>query len=92
MERRYTQRIALDVPVQTGTGTGTLRDISGSGAYFIASGSYQVGGAVRFSLELKHAVPKQPLRLIFLGRVTRMDQFGDKIGVAATIDRYNCLQ
>ena len=89
MERRISKRIALEVPVQAGAETGTLRDISGSGVYFITSGTYHLGDRVCFSFELKHIVPAEPIKLNFLGHVVRMEQFGERTGIAATIDRYN---
>ena len=91
MERRISKRIALEVPLKAGAATAMLRDISATGVYFITSGTYQVGDKISFSLEMKHAVPERPLHLRFVGHVTRMECLGEKIGIAATIEKYNCL-
>ena len=91
MERRISKRIALEVPLKAGTATAVLRDISATGVYFITSGTYQVGEKINFSFEMKHAVPERPLHLCFFGHVTRMECLGDKTGIAATIEKYSCL-
>lgn len=91
MEKRQSNRIDLEVPVQTSTEPGILRNISECGAYFITTGSYQTGEKISFSFELQHIVPEKSLLFCCLGHVTRMVQLGDKKGVATTIERYDCF-
>ena len=89
MNRRKSERIILDVPISVEDTIGTTRDISGSGIYFTSEASFQVGGVIRFSLRLEHALPNQPLRIKCQGHVVRVEDLGEQHGVAATIDHYS---
>ena len=71
---------------------GETRDVSSAGAYFIVDdNSLAPGAQIEFLVSLAprpDAPAETPLRLRCRGRVTRIDNAGEQIGVAATIDRY----
>jgi len=51
-ERRNEQRVASPLPVYFDNGTGMMRDMSASGAYFWTPNGCSVGEAISFSIGL----------------------------------------
>lgn len=90
MERRKTKRIPMEVPVSVGEMSGMSRDISSNGIYiyFTSEGAFQVGGDIVFSLTLEHALPNEPVQLNCQGHVVRIEDLGERKGIAAQIDRH----
>ena len=90
-EKRASQRIQVEVPVYIGQEKATTRDVSWSGIYFLADQSFVEGGALNFSLDLTHAMPGKPIKLDCQGEVLRIEQHGEKFGIAAKINNFQYL-
>jgi hypothetical protein len=79
--KRGAQRTKVEVPVALENGTGVTRDISRTGVYVKTT----------LPLELGYAVPDGPLQFACVGRVVRVEKFGEEFGFAATIEDMNTL-
>lgn len=90
--RRSAERIPMQVPVDMGGTPGCTRDISGGGVFFTSDQAPELGGRIRFSLELSHALPERPLKLMCQGQVVRIESLGQQKGIAATIERFSCTR
>ena len=90
-EKRASQRIQVEVPMQIGQEQATTRDISWAGIYFLSEQSFPEGGDLRFSLDLNYALPGKPIKLDCQGEVIRIEQHGDKFGIAAKINNFQYL-
>lgn len=73
------------LPVQIGEGQGQTRDISVSGIYFETDDTFAPGSEVDFSVDLEHASPKGPMRLVCKGRIVRVERKGGRVGVAVAV-------
>jgi len=92
IEKRKTERIEVDVPVQLEQGTGVTRDVSLSGIYFMTEEPIEAGTRIRFTMEFEYVVPGRPLHLDCSAQVLRVEPQGDSLGVAARIDDYKDLE
>lgn len=90
-EKRASQRIQVEVPVSIGKETAVTRDVSWSGIYFLADQPFAEGGVLNFSLDLTHAMPGKPIKLDCQGEVLRIEQQGEKFGIAARINNFQYL-
>ena len=90
-EKRASQRIEVEVPVYIGHEKAVTRDISWAGIYFMTEQSFSEGGDLNFSLDLSYALPDKPIKLNCYGEVIRVEQHGDKYGIAAKINNYQYL-
>lgn len=88
MNRRTTERILMEVPITVGEELGTTRDISGGGVYFLTDGVFAKGEQIRFSITLERAIPNKPLKLNCQGKIVRIENMGNQLGIAAKIDQY----
>jgi hypothetical protein len=84
-EKRRTERIWLEAPVELPTGSGVSRNISESGIYFLTNQDLTEGSVVRFTVQFNFACPGKPLRLDCRGQVLRVEKTGDQFGVAASL-------
>ena len=90
-EKRATQRIEMEIPIQLGEGTGVTRDVSLSGIYFVTEEPADEGTRLRFTIEFEYVVPGRPLHLDCSAHVLRVEQQGNEHGVAARIEDYKDL-
>lgn len=90
-EKRASQRIEVEVPVYIGKEKAVTRDISWAGIYFLTSQSFSEGGDLNFCLDLSYALPGKPIKLDCHGEVLRIEQLGDKYGIAAKINHFQYL-
>ena len=90
-EKRASQRIQVEVPVYIGDEKATTRDVSWSGIYFLTDQSFAEGGLLNFSLDLTYALPGKPIKLDCQGEVIRIEQRGEKFGIAAKINNFQYL-
>lgn len=90
VEHRSEPREALVLPVNlTAGGQGVTRDISASGLYFETDSELQVDSAVDFEIELQTSAG--PVKLVARGTVMRIEQTGDRTGVAVKL-LSSCLE
>jgi len=87
-EQRREPRHQGKVPVQFESGKGITRDFNGSGVFFETDRSFSPGQPIEFILVLEHIDPDRPVRLKCLGEIIRVEESGQKIGVAAAINSY----
>jgi len=90
-EKRASQRIQVEAPVYIGQEKAITRDVSWSGIFFLTDQAFLQGGALNFSLDLDYALPGKPIRLNCQGVVIRIEQFGEKFGIAAKINDFQYL-
>ena len=76
------------LPVQLESGKGITRDFSGSGVFFETDRSFSPGQPIEFTLVMEHIDPQRPVRLKCRGEIIRVEESGQKIGVAAVINSY----
>jgi hypothetical protein len=86
-EHRRVPRHRGKLPISLKSGEGITRDFNVSGIYFETDRSFSAGQTIEFTIELKHADPAHPVRMTCKGEIVRVEQSGDKIGVAASIEK-----
>ena len=87
-EGRREPRHRGKLPVELESGKGVTRDFSGSGVFFETDRSFTPGQPIEFTLVLEHIDPERPVRLRCKGEIVRVEESGEKIGVAAAINSY----
>jgi len=88
MERRRHDRHEVQLPVEMTCGQGLTRDMSVSGAYIEAPiFDVPVGGEFTFSVTFGRADASSWV-LRCQGLVIRIEDKGDHLGIAASIERY----
>lgn len=90
-EKRASQRIQVEIPVYLGQEKAITRDVSWTGIYFLTDQTLDQGGSLNFSLDLNYALPGKAIKLDCQGEVIRIEQLGDKFGVAAKINDFQYL-
>lgn len=90
-EKRASQRIQVEIPVYIGHEKTITRDVSWAGIYFLTEQSFAEGGDLNFSLDLNYALPGKPIKLDCQGEVIRIEQHGEKFGIAARIHNFEYL-
>ena len=97
MERRMTRRFNMNLPLMIRFQNGTLkvqqeartRDVSFRGLYFVIDSAFQTGMPVEFVLTLQKEVTMAgDVHIQCYGTVVRVEDFDNRRGVAARIDRY----
>ena len=78
-ERRCAVRYRLALPVQLEGATGTTRDMSTAGVFFVTAKAHSVGDAIEFSVDFSDVAVKCK------GRVVRVEQVDNKFGVAVAL-------
>ena len=101
-ERRRSQRYPMTLPLQIVRVSqdqadleGRTRNLSAKGAYFVVSESLERGTAIEFLVTLQQELATAGrVRLHCRGHVVRLDKLDgkDRLGVAATIDRYEFVR
>jgi hypothetical protein len=89
-EKRREERFRLEVPVVLANGTGVSRDISTSAVYFVTDQPLAAGSSIHFSMHLDYVCPGKPLQFECRGEVLRVEEAGEKFGVAASLGECWC--
>ncbi|MCM2317428.1 MAG: PilZ domain-containing protein [Thermoanaerobaculia bacterium] len=88
MNRRREIRHEVQLPVELQGGRGRTHDMSASGAYIeTADFDVPVGGSFEFSVTIDSGT-EGPWTVRCQGLVIRIEKHENRIGVAASIDRY----
>jgi len=83
-DRRRHHRAHIGMRVFLKNAIGVTRDMSASGVYFWISGTFAIGRAISFSIELKRARGRMMRKC--KGKVLRVDpQDSSRVGVAVRI-------
>ena len=90
-EKRASQRIQVEAPVYIGQEKAVTRDVSWAGIYFLTDQSFAEGVPLNFLLDLAYALPGKPIKLDCEGEVVRVEQHGEKFGIAAKINNFQYL-
>jgi hypothetical protein len=85
-EQRKEPRYIGKIPVELESGKGIARDVSTSGVFFETDCSFTLGQLIEFTLVLEHIDPEGPVHLKCRGTIVRVEESGQKIGVACAID------
>jgi len=88
-EKRRATRHQGKLPVKLKDAKGVTRDFSSSGIFFETDRSFSLGQPIEFTIVLEYADPAGPIRMKCRGEIVRVEESGQKIGVAATIDSYS---
>jgi hypothetical protein len=87
-EQRRDKRHQGKLPVHLESGNGITRDFSVSGVFFETDRSFSPGQKIEFTLVLEHIDPERPVHLKCSGEILRVEENGQKIGVAVAINSY----
>src|SRR4030042_198409 len=87
-KRRATRHLGA-LPVELEDGKGSPRDFSSSGIFFETDKSFTPGQAIEFTIVLEHVDPAHPVRLKCMAEIVRVEESGQKIGVATAIHSYS---
>ena len=90
-EKRSSQRLQVEIPVYIGQEETITRDVSCSGIYFQTDQSFVEGDDLNFSLELIYALPGKQIKLGCQGEAVRIEQCGEKFGIAAKINSFQYI-
>ena len=88
-DKRRAPRYRGALPVELESGKGITRDFNGSGIFFETDRRFSPGQPIEFTIVLEHVDPAHPVRLKCRGEIVRVEESGQKIGVAATISSYS---
>ena len=102
-EKRRAQRFAMALPAtvkaeEAGVAEASVKtiDISSSGVYFEFTAPIEIGSSLEFVLTLPGEITQgKSIRVRCKGKVVRVDRPSpdkEKIGVAATIERYSFVR
>lgn len=86
--KRSAKRVRVEVPVLLDNGSGVTRDVSQAGVFFFTDQAFAPGTTFSFVLELDHVFPGEPVFLHCTGEVVRVEEAGEKKGVAASISEF----
>lgn len=87
-EKRRATRHRGALPVEIKGSKGVTRDFSDSGIFFETDKSFTAGQTIEFTIVLEHVDPNRPVHLKCKGEIVRVEESGQKIGVAAAISTY----
>lgn len=80
--KRSAKRIRVEMPVHLNQGAGVTRDVSQSGVFFFTDQTFAPGTTFNFVLELDCVSPGKPVFLHCRGEVVRVEEGGERLGVA----------
>jgi hypothetical protein len=87
-EKRREGRYKGNLAVTFEGGTGITRNFSSSGIFFETDCSFIANQPMEFTLLLNYMDSEHPVHVKCKGESVRVEQYGQKTGVAATIDSY----
>lgn len=82
-EQRTAERYDTSMPVSVGGMPGVTRNISARGVYFETDAAQRLGALVNFTVE--YTLQGRKRYLLCEGKVVRVEQQGDRVGVAARL-------
>ena len=85
-EQRKETRYTVELPVDMEETSGVTRDLSTSGVFFETDKSFTPGQTIEFSINFINN--SYPILLKCVGEIVRIENKGQKIGVAASISSY----
>ncbi len=87
-EKRGATRQPVALPVELEGGQGITRDFSSSGIFFETDKAFSLGQAIEFTIMMDHLYTKMPILLKCQGKIVRIEEKEEMIGVAAAISCY----
>ncbi|MEJ2471727.1 MAG: PilZ domain-containing protein [Desulfuromonadales bacterium] len=90
-EKRDSERIQVEIPVHIGDETAVTRNISWAGIFLYSTRPFEEGGILNFCLDLDYAFPGKAIRLDCRAVVMRVEDHGERYGVAARINHFEYL-
>jgi hypothetical protein len=91
-EKRREARYKGSLTVEFERGNGITRNFSSSGVFFETDCAFIAKQPFEFTLLLNYMSSDHPVRVKCSGESVRVEQCGQKTGVAATIDSYTICQ
>ena len=88
-EKRQSLRRKGKFPVVLENSKGITRDFSNSGIFFETDKSFTPGQAIDFTIVMEYVDPDRPVHLKCRGAIVRVEEKGNKLGIAATINSYS---
>jgi hypothetical protein len=82
---RQDERLDSTLALRLEHGEGVVRNVSASGIYFVTDVALKNGAPVKFTVEFRN-FPGGPIQVECNARIVRVDEQGEKRGVAARID------
>lgn len=86
-KKRATRHLAT-TPLEFKDGKGITRNFSSTGIFFETDKSFTQGQPIDFTVLLENVDPDRPVRVKCRGAIVRVEESGQKIGVAVTIRSY----
>jgi len=87
-EKRRTIRRKGKFPIVLENSKGITRDFSSSGIFFETDKSFTPGQTIAFTIVLEYVDPDRPVHIMCRGAIVRVEDKGNKLGIAATINSY----
>jgi len=78
--------------VELKDGKGITRNFSSTGIFFETDKSFTQGQPIDFTIVLENVDPDRPVRVKCRGEIVRVEDSGQKIGVAVAISSYNFVR
>lgn len=91
MPGRKDERFDTRLPLRLEQGEGVVRNVSANGIYFVTDVALRVGEPVKFTLEFQN-FPGGSIRAHCIARVVRVEEQGEKNGVAASINSFEFIR
>ena len=91
MHGRRDERFDTTLALRLEHGEGVLRNVSANGIYFVTDLALQEGVPVKFTLEFKD-FRGGPVQANCIARIVRVEELGEKKGVAASINSFEFLR
>lgn len=88
-DKRQTPRHKGAIPIKLKDGKGITRDFNDTGIFFETDKSFTPGQAIEFTIVLEYVDPNGPVSVKCMGEIVRVEESGQKIGVAAAIKSYS---
>ena len=87
MPGRRDERFDTNLPVRLEQGEGVVRNVSANGIYFVTDVALQQGAPVKFTVDFQN-FPGGPVSVSCIARIVRVEQQGERNGVAASISSF----
>lgn len=84
---RRDERFDSTLALRLEQGEGVVRNVSANGIYFVTDVALNNGAAVKFTVEFRN-FPGAPIQVDCNARIVRVDEQGEKRGVAAKINSF----
>jgi len=91
MPGRRDERFDTTLPLRLGDGEGVVRNVSANGIYFVTDAALQEGAPMKFTLEFQN-FSGGPIQVNCIARIVRVEERGEKKGVAASISSFEFLR